>query len=281
MAKDLDGVDITANFDVPVSNPFSGIKDTFTGAVDRWMESVITTPAIHWANIALGGFLGGTNAVTNIHRFSSIDIGGGKRVVLGILTLGSTEILNGMGSDSASGLLRNTANVINAVLDELKDPNIEGIPIHAVKETESRDVEVNEQLTIAMYSSDVVGTVVEGAANKDIVVDNATPRLKEWQVNGYLTSFPEGLDPYLILKPGLKVQKMLLDLYTQSRRPVWYKTHDGSFKKVLIKHMDTAYNPNHLNSVELNLTLVEFKVLAASTETLGTLLGKLKSAVGG
>lgn len=237
------------------------IGDTMAAAVDTWMTTVQTLPPLHWANIALGATLGGTNAVTGIHRFAD-GMGAAKSTIAAYLTLG-TSLLPSLASSSA---MRAIANVANAVSDELKDPNIEGIPIHAVKENDSRDVDVNAQLVITQSS-----------ANKNYVVDNATPQLKQWQISGYLTSLPEGLDPFLIIKPGLKVQKLLLDAYAKTRRPVWFKTHDGSFEKVLIKHIDTTYDPQYLNGLAINISLVEFKVMETEATTIASILGKLKS----
>lgn len=255
----------------------SEIGSTMEAAVDAWMSTVISAPSLHWANITLGGFLGGSNAVTNIHRFA--DTGNVRKYMVAYLTIGATAILDSLGGvgGNATKALRTTAQIANAVADELKDPNIEGIPIHAEREIESRDVEVSKQVVIAMTEKDLLGSnEIVASSNKDVVLDNAVPQLKQWQISGYLTSFPEGLDPFLIIKPGLKAQKLLLDLYATSRRPVWFKTHDGQFVKVLIAHVDTTYTTQALNAVAVNLTLVEFKALVMSKSSLGMIMAKVR-----
>lgn len=241
------------------------IKKKIETAVDAWFDTVLTLPSLHWANITLGGVLGGSNAVSGIHRFASV--GNARRYLAAYLTIGSTEILSAMlGANGApQKVLLETARVVNAITDELKDPNLEGIPIHASSEQDSRDITVDTHTVI-----------VQTASNKNIIVDNAVPQLKQWQVKGYLTSLPEGIDPYLVIKPSLKAQKLLLDVYATSRRPLWFKTHDNSFEKVLITHIETAYDTNALNAVSINLVLTEFRVMETASTTLAAILGKLE-----
>jgi hypothetical protein len=238
------------------------IGDLLSKAVDLWMDTVQTLPAIHWANIGLGGYLMGSNAVTGIHRFSG-GAGTARNTMVQYLTLGLADFLPSLYSNS--GVAREVANAMNAIADELKDPNIEGIPIHAIKETDSRDIDISTNVVIRATS-----------ANKDYQIDNAVPQLKQWQINGYLTSFQDGLDPFLVIKPGLLVQKALLDAYAKSRRPVWFKTHDNHFEKVLIKHIDSAYDPQYLNGLAVNITLVEFKTMETEETTLAAAKGLLK-----
>ena len=241
------------------------VKKQIELAVDAWFNTVLILPALHWANITLGGVLGGSNAVSGIHRFASV--GNARRYLAAYLTIGSTEILSSLlgANGAAQNALRETARVVNAITDELKDPNLEGIPIHASMEQDSRDITVDTHTVI-----------VQEAMCKNIVVDNAVPQLKQWQVRGYLTSLPEGIDPYLVIKPSLKAQKLLLDVYATSRRPLWFKTHDNSFEKVLITHIETAYDTNALNAVSVNLVLTEFKVMETENALLAAILGALE-----
>lgn len=229
----------------------TGLQDegpAISNAVDLWLSTVQTLPALHWANIARGGYLLGTNAVTNMHR------GAGHKIAAIFLTFGMSELLSNIGGSSA---FKAAAEIANAITDELKDPNIEGIPIHAVKETGSRDIDIQSHMVIAQMS-----------AMKEYIIDNAVPQPKQWQINGYITAIPSGIDPYLVIKPSMIIQDQLLDMYAKSRKPVWFKTHDNRFHLVLIKHYDSAYDPQYLNGMAVNITLTEFKVMETSAVTL-------------
>lgn len=223
-----------------------------------WLKTIDVAAALHWGNITTGGFLLGSNAISGVHRFGNAD-----NKVVAALTVG-TSILNTVANVGKVG--PETAHIINAITDELKDPNIEGIPIHAEAESSSKDVEVNEQIVI-----------VNSSNSKNIVVDNATPKLRKWSIRGYLTSTRAGLDPWLVLKPSLKVQERMLRAYADSRLPVWFKSHDGEFSKVLITHIDTSYDPKALNALLINIQLTEFKVMeiAATTAAAIQLASKL------
>lgn len=223
----------------------------------EWLKSVATGPLIHWANIVTGGFTFGTNAVTDIHRFTAPGL---QSTIVAVLSLGTSEIASYVfnASDELSKVRQDTANMLNAISDELKDPNIEGIPIHAEAESTSQDIEVNKQIVI-----------VQSAANKDVFVDNAVPQLRTWNIKGYLTAVNEGLDPYMIIKPSLLIQRQLLSYYANSRMPVWFKTHDNLFYKALITHIDTAYDVRALNALLVNITLTEYKVLESDVTSLG------------
>lgn len=222
---------------------------------EKWLNTVQTLPLIHWATIIAGGTLLGTNSVTGVRRFvgswgqSSV----GQGLEGSILTLGIGDLIDAIGgSGSSLNIMKQTANVLNAVADELKDPNIEGIPIHAESESVSRDVEVNKQIVIVQDGN---------SAQKDIVVDNAVPQLRQWQLRGYVVAPPIGIETFLVIKPTLMLQRKMLDWYAASRKPVWFKTHDNEFHKVLISHIDFAYDVRSLNALLVNVTLTEFKVM--------------------
>lgn len=229
----------------------------------QWLESVQWSESIHWANIVAGGILAGTNAKTGIHRFISGETQDGVGKMVAVLTLGGSQILNSI-SSGTSEAVRKTAKIINAITDELKDPNLEGIPIQAESEQVSQEIEVNKQVVI-----------VQSASNKDLFVDNAVPQLKTWNIRGYLTSTPANIDAFLIIKPSLIVQKKLLEHYANSRMPIWYKTHDCSFHKVLITHYDFAYDTRALNAVLVNIALTEYKVMEVETTSLAAIQAEL------
>lgn len=214
-----------------------------------WLKTVYSSPLAHKAAIVLGATLNGTNAVTGIHRFGKLSQGISS-IVAGIGSIAG-ELLQGVGNANIGGL--SIYEEINGVMDELKNPNLGGVPIHADSEIESTDIDVATQLYIN-----------EAASNKQYVMDNAAPKPRTWQIKGYIMSNPN-LDTGLIIKPSLIAQRKILQYYADLRKPIVYKTHDCRFFTVLISHFDSSYVPNALNGLQVNLNLVEFKVLEISS----------------
>ena len=224
-------------------------------AVNEWLRSLMSKPAAHVLNITLGALLNGTNAVTGVHSIKG-SIGDFRNsIVAGIGAVGDV-----LATVATAGLLnRESIEAINAIADELKNPNLAGIPIHADAERESQDITVAKNLYIR-----------ESSARKEFVIDNTVPQLRTWRVSGYLLSNPS-IYPYvasLLIKPDLMLQRLKLQNYIDSRLPVLFKTHDNRFYKVLISHMDTEYTIQGTNALKIDLTLTEFRVLEANYSNL-------------
>lgn len=234
--------------------------------VNSWLQNVANNPPIHQAAIVLGALLNGTNAVTNQHRFGKI--GAAMTSVVAFLGSATSFITN------AGGLMTSfndtVARELNAVLDELKNPNIEGIPIHADQELENSSSDVNQKMYIR-----------ESADNKDYRIDNTVPKLRTWTVRGYLMSNPYiiPLESKLVIKPSLIAQRELLQWFKDSRKPVWFKTHDNRFFKVLINMIESQYSVQSLNSLSVNLQLTEFKALEVDSEMAETTIMNEKGEV--
>lgn len=239
-----------------------------------FLEKSMSNTAFGMAATIAGSFLFGTNAVTGVGRYFSREA----------IAYASSEIADWLspGKDTfakdktnfagkAQMYIEAFAEVANSLFDELKDPNVGGIPIHSDNEVEAQDVEVNQNLVI-----------VEEAGKKDYVVDNAVPKLKTWQVRGYLMSNPRyaPVSGALVIKPDLLLQRKILDMYLNSRKPVIFKTHDNRFYKVQITHMDTAYSVQGTNGLGINITLQEYKIMEVQDATLGvTAFEKVKEEV--
>ena len=224
-------------------------------AVNEWLRSLMSKPAAHVLNITLGALLNGTNAVTRVHSIKG-SIGNFRNsIVAGIGAVGDVLAIG-----TPAGLLnRESIEAINAIADELKNPNLAGIPIHADTERESQDITVAKNLYIR-----------ESSERKEFVIDNTVPQLRTWRVSGYLLSnpsiYPDAAS--LLIKPDLMLQRLKLQDYIDSRLPVLFKTHDNRFYKVLISHMDTEYTIQGTNALKIDLTLTEFRVLEANYSNL-------------
>ena len=203
-------------------------------AVNEWLRSLMSKPAAHVLNITLGALLNGTNAVTRVHSIKG-SIGDFRNsIVAGIGAVGDVLAIG-----TPAGLLnRESIEAINAIADELKNPNLAGIR--------------------------------ESSARKEFVIDNTVPQLRTWRVSGYLLSNPSIYPDAaaLLIKPDLMLQRLKLQDYIDSRLPVLFKTHDNRFYKVLISHMDTEYTIQGTNALKIDLTLTEFRVLEANYSNL-------------
>lgn len=243
-----------SELDVTGQEKDSGLNPKYKAAYE-WLRSLMSKPAAHILNITLGALLNGTNSVTGVHSIKG-SIGDFRNsVVAGIGAVGDV-----LAASSTAGLLnQESIDAINAIADELKNPNLAGIPIHADTEKESQDITIAKNLYIR-----------ESNARKEFVVDNTVPQLRTWRVSGYLLSNPS-VYPYvasLLIKPDLMLQRNKLQQYIDSRLPVLFKTHDNRFYKVLISHMDTEYTIQGTNALKIDLTLTEFRVLEANYENL-------------
>lgn len=248
MAVGFSAKDIAA---VGYENGLQGLPNPALEKASTWLKTVFTAPQLHKSAIVAGALLQGTNAVTNVHRYGKI----GSALNNVIATVGSfTDDILTFGG--AGGVADKVLNEMNAILDELKNPNIGGIPIHADGEVENYDNDVSQNLYINQSS-----------AWKEYRMDNVTPKPKTWQIRGYLkTAIPNALEAGLIIKPSLLAQRALLEHYAETRMPVVFKTHDNRFYTVVITHFDTAYTVQAIDALMCNISLQEFNVLEVKSE---------------
>lgn len=228
--------------------------EAVTTGVEEWLGTVFTNPQLHTANIILGALLNGTNAVTGVRRVKGAGVAG---LISDAIVAGIGFTTNLLASNPVSEAIYRQANSLS---DEFKNPSIEGIPIHAIKEQESTDIDVAQKVIINQQYENRL------AAQKDYYMDNAAPRPRTWAITGYLMAngLMSNLDARLIIKPSLVTQRALLQAYADSRKPVTFKTHDNRFYKVLIQHFDSAYDVQGLNSLGVNLQLIEYRTLDVS-----------------
>lgn len=126
------------------------------------------------------------------------------------------------------------------------EPNIAGVPISASRVSTDRDIEVSESMVI-----------VQSLQAKQYWTDNAVPRLKEWVIDGYITSVSP-LDTGLTVKPSLTLQSQYLDICASSRRPVLFKTSRNEFVKVQITNLHTEENAEYNNAIKVTISLKEY-----------------------
>ena len=166
-------------------------------------------------------------------------------------------------------LIRSNIPTVSSMLDKaLAEPNIAGIPISTAKVETDKNVEISESMVI-----------VQASAQKKYWTDNAVPRLKEWQITGYLTSLSP-LDNGLTIKPSLNWQIYYLNVCADSRRPVLFKTNRNEFVKVQITNLHTIEEATYNNSIAVSITLKEYNPYFIS-DTVGSQKQAIRTVTGG
>ena len=214
---------------------FTSQGDAFVDAVTEWLETVMIAPAAHIAVIeASSSALLAAGSVLNIPVASAVSI-----------------VSNALG------------DVGKFLLPDLLNPNIEGIPISSAKVTDSRESEVSE-VPLIMQQAD--------SRKKTYNTDNVVPRLMEWNIDGYITSFNDlnktkgwplsvpRTDPEagMSIKLTLVLQEEYLDACQLSRKPVWFKTPNSKFKLVQIINKQVDSEATNNNGKHISITLREF-----------------------
>lgn len=126
-------------------------------------------------------------------------------------------------------------------------PNIEGVPISSSVVNTDRSVDVGEH-----------SMIVQSSTKKQYWTDNAVPKLKEWTIEGYITTSLT-LDNLYLVKPSLKMQINFLDMCAESRRPVLFKDNRGEFIFVNIMNLRTIEEASYNNAIKVSISLKEYK----------------------
>lgn len=135
------------------------------------------------------------------------------------------------------------------------EPNIEGIPISVTNFETDRQIEVGEQMMI-----------VQSTAQKRYWTDNAVPKLKTWEMQGYISS-ALSIDAAYLIRPSLKMQIDFLDKCAESRRPVLFKDNRGVFRFVQIMNLRTTEEATYNNAIQIHVSLKEYVPYEVNNKT--------------
>ncbi len=207
----------------------TNVNSEISEGFDKWLDTVTTLPFMHKTVMFGTSLLASTKAVR------------------GTLSLIANSVVGSDFFSTAKTGLSKAADLLNKLNQLLMSPNIEGIPINATSVKVSREVDISESLVI-----------VQDTYGKDYKTDNAVPHLREWNLEGYLTSV-SNLDNMLLIKPTLMLQMKYLDACAASRKPVWFKTDNNEFFKVQITRLYFERVAESTNAVHVLVSLKEFK----------------------
>ena len=207
----------------------TNVNNEISEGFDKWLDTVTTLPFMHKTVMFGTSLLASTKAVR------------------GTMSLIANSVVGSDFFSTAKTGLSKAADLLNKLNQLLMSPNIEGIPINATSVKVSREVDISESLVI-----------VQDTYGKDYKTDNAVPHLREWNLEGYLTSI-SNLDNMLLIKPTLMLQMKYLDACAASRKPVWFKTDNNEFFKVQITRLYFERVAQSTNAVHVLVNLKEFK----------------------
>lgn len=207
----------------------ANVNSEISEAFDKWLDTVTTSPYVHKAVML------GTSGLAS------------SKAVAGTLSLIAKTVVGSDFFSTAKTVVSKATDLLNKMNQLLMSPNIEGIPINSPSVKVSRDVDISESLVI-----------VQDTYGKDYKTDNAVPHLREWNLEGYLTSI-SNLDSMLLIKPTLMLQMKYLDACAASRKPVWFKTNNNEFFKVQIARLYFEQTAESTNAIRVSVSLKEFK----------------------
>lgn len=211
-------------------------------ALDNWLSKV-TTPVGFVEHVAAGLT---TQALSVIQAPLA-----GRPGQLGNLTEKLSSVLQ---------LDPETASYVNRLWELFRQPNIEGIVVFAESESTTRHMDVSTSPLV------VQSNLIDGVISRTTyVTDNAVPQPRTWQLNGHLSTVMT-TDHYFVIKPSLLLQRDYLDNCMRTRKPVVFKAYDNNFHRVLITDMKTAWDSKSMNTMSIQLSMVEYVPIEVGTE---------------
>lgn len=191
--------------------------------------------------------------------FSLAGLGKNMAAVAGQAVIASiTGIAKGSGSEA-----------FNDILQTLSSPTLCYVPISCNSLEENNEADVANTMIIA-----------QNTGLKSYMTDNVAPKPRTWDIHGYITALVPIIEDYLLVKPTLLTQRLLLNNAFKSRDTVPFKTDTGEILDVVIVRLKMKSLSNAQNAYEITATVQEVDVLDTSTTaTALNLSGVAKSSV--
>ena len=191
--------------------------------------------------------------------FSLAGLGKNMAAVAGQAVIASiTGIAKGSGSEA-----------FNDILQTLSSPTLCYVPISCDSLEENNEADVANTMIIA-----------QNTGLKSYMTDNVAPKPRTWDIHGYITALVPIIEDYLLVKPTLLTQRLLLNNAFKSRDTVPFKTDTGEILDVVIVRLKMKSLSNAQNAYEVTATVQEVDVLDTSTTaTALNLSGVAKSSV--
>ena len=173
------------------------------------------------------------------------------------MTLTGTNVpIAQLTAPSALRLLRNLLTL----------PYLGFIPIHTDSFVTKRAAEISTQLIVS-----------QGIGGKEFITDNIAPGPRTWDLKGYISGIPF-IELSNWFMPSLMAQKLVIDTWYTSRKPVPFRTTDGEILTVLIRECSFIEEPENMNTVRIEVSLQEINYLTMISNVVsGTAKGSMLS----
>ena len=149
---------------------------------------------------------------------------------------------------------QNGKEVLNDVLQVLASPSLCYIPISTDSIEDDNEADIANSMIIAQPSG-----------VKTYLTDNVAPKPRTWALHGYISALLPIVEDYLLIKPTLLVQKIILLTAFKSRDTVPFKTDTGEIVDVVIKKMKIKSLANAQNAYEIDVIVQEVELLTTTT----------------
>lgn len=137
--------------------------------------------------------------------------------------------------------------VTETIYKSTSAPNVAGIPVYADKQRKRAEADVS-----------TTPVIQQSISARVYVTDSATPKPKEFTLEGYIMSQVLSVDAGLSIKPTIVAQLKYIDAVIESRRPVWYKDIFNRFSLVLITACEEEHDPKVQNAVKVTINMQEY-----------------------
>ena len=171
---------------------------------------------------------------------------------------------------SITGIAKSSGSeAFDDILQTLSSPTLCYVPISCDSLEENNEADVANTMIIA-----------QNTGLKSYMTDNVAPKPRTWDIHGYITALVPIIEDYLLVKPTLLTQRLLLNNAFKSRDTVPFKTDTGEILDVVIVRLKMKSLSNAQNAYEITATVQEVDVLDTSTTaTALNLSGVAKSSV--
>lgn len=149
---------------------------------------------------------------------------------------------------------QNGKEVLNDTLQVLASPSLCYIPISTDSIEDDNEADIANSMIIA-----------QPTGVKTYLTDNVAPKPRTWTLHGYLSALLPIVEDYLLIKPTLLVQKIILLTAFKSRDTVPFKTDTGEIVDVVIKKMKIKSLANAQNAYEIDVIVQEVELLTTTT----------------
>lgn len=149
---------------------------------------------------------------------------------------------------------QNGKEVLNDILQVLASPSLCYIPISTDSIEDDNEADIANSMIIA-----------QPTRVKTYLTDNVAPKPRTWTLHGYISALLPIVEDYLLIKPTLLVQKIILLTAFKSRDTVPFKTDTGEIVDVVIKKLKIKSLANAQNAYEIDVIVQEVELLTTTT----------------